>query len=232
MSNTDAATTERSAEIQAKPAPQQISRLRALTDGLYRWITMGTSFMDHSPPLHNPTESQKFRANVLLAFIGTIVFGFAIYMIQEHYHHRDAEIQVNRQRLQFLHDEIQNVTRDLPKVILLTYELSKSSAALQTKPAGVADASLGPNGVTWGQVRERFESTRRAVADLPQADVLCRRLQLYMKSPEARDAVEQLRFHLTRLFDADTMSVVEDAITQTNAAWDNVVLSLIKEFEN
>lgn len=232
MSNTDAATTERSAEIQAKPAPQQISRLRALTDGLYRWITVGTSFMDHSPPLHNPTESQKFRANVLLAFIGTIVFGFAIYMIQEHYRFRDAESQINRQRLQFLHEEVRTASKDLSKVILLTYEMSKNSAIYAARPAGVMDTDLGPDQDTWGQIRERFETARRDLANLPQGDLLCISILLYMKSPEGRDAVEQLRYHLQRMFDAETIAVVDDATVRTNEAWDRLIRALINEFNN
>src|SRR5215813_755223 len=62
---------------------------RRAADAGYEVVVKATAFMDHAPPIKEPTESQKFRANVLLTFVGSLLLAMIIvisnFMIESHF---------------------------------------------------------------------------------------------------------------------------------------------------
>lgn len=223
------------------PTPPAPGAIRVAADLAYVQLVRGTAFLDHPTPPREPTESQKFRANVLVTFIGATSFGLLMFFIQDYfrradaaiadgYRRSDAAIASNNKRLELLSAELKVFSDSMPEAILLTYKMSKLDALCRTQPQTAVDSDKAAENRTWSEVRAEFEEAREKQAKCPQADVLCQRVQLYLRTPAAKKEVEHLRKCYQRLFNATESGDVEESLRLTNTAWDDAMAALVGEF--
>jgi len=242
MNNTSSTQVNESPHIETKPARTVIRPVRKMADTIYNYIIGWTSFIENSTPHKEPTESQKFRANMLVAFIGSLVFGFAILVIQDGFRRSEEAAKSESMRLGFLHEELKEFSTAMPAAVLNTYDVARMSSLYSTKGLKATDDEMEPmTKLTWAQIYEYYEDSKGKLYSNPQSDVLCRRLQIFLKHSSARDAVEQLRQHTEELLSfehihgEDTLRMLrrcDEKLALVNNAWENAMKALADEFNN
>lgn len=210
-----------------EPKPDKRSTLRRITDGIYRGIARSTAATDPPTPRAEPTESQKFRGNLLITFVGSVVFVYGMQIIGDMAKQSQIAAERSNAQLQFFHDELKHFSENMPRVMLKTYQMNLARAqyiaATQAVPAGSAPAGSQVSAET---LYNDFRKLQDEHTQLPNGEALCHQLSLYLQDQRAIDAIEALRKAQGRLFDANTIADVTKALNEANLAWDAAMVAL------
>lgn len=200
------------------------------------------------------TESQKFIANIVIAGGLSLVVGAWLLRSEQRLKYAEAAASLERDRVSFLHQQLETFADATMRSIDANYERSKYFLMCLQRPQSCdlseactfVDASGSehtyPNPacekgspMTWGELRAAMLEWESRTLALPHPTVLCRRLQMYLRSPQAIEAAERFRASLTVLCDPeaiDNQSDLDRRLARVNGEFDELMSALRYEFSN
>lgn len=227
MSTPHTQVTGTTTDAVVETKPDRRSTLRRITDSVYRGISRATAATDPPTPRAEPTESQKFRGNLLITFVGSVVFVYGMQVVGDMAKQSQIAAERSNAQLQFFHDELKHFSENMPRVMLKTYQmnlaLANYVAATQAAPGGTPP---GAPQVSPEILYNDFRKLQDEHTLLPNGEALCHQLSLYLQDQGAIDAIEELRKAQGRLFDASTKETVNEALKKANIAWDAAMVAL------
>lgn len=209
--------------------------VRRILDWITATLVRFTQFMDHFPPIKEPTESQKFRANVLLTAIGSGLLALLVWFAQKGIE-RNGEIAAKREERaarEFVtrQDAIKHFTETFGKRVNLLYRVRKDRALLQMDwdaPRPAPDAKSLAGGKSRDEIQKRFEEARDKLAEGdPVGSCLLLEANVHLK--ETKLAVTALREEVTKLSGAEEIETIERLFETMNKLHDQMIEQIAKE---
>lgn len=235
-----------------EPKPRR--RVRRAADWTYSQCTRRTAWIDHPRVPKEPTESQKFRANVLLTCVGSLLFsviiGFAFAAYAHYTELKEGRESRQVERIAARNQAIERFTEKVPRCIYLTYRQCLDYAYLLQRPSGVKTAvapgrlarlagatdlrdSMSTDGKrTWREVSTDFAAGREEAMRWGDAAGPCLQLEGYLApGGAAAAAIKEFRLALAAMLSDNlaTPEAVEKHLEEVNALWDKATEAVSSE---
>jgi len=223
-----------------EPAPRR-GRVRRTVEGLYAALTRRTAWVDPSPPYDRPTDSQKFRANLILGAIAGLLMSGIAYAAGAYWalelETRRREWAVSSARTEAL----QRFDEKFPPALLRVYEMAATAARVE-QAREHASAQIDRGGAEsdearaavaqWEKHRDQFLTARQEWVRGGGAAGLCIVLASTCRNQATIDALAGLAASIQKLADCQCASEqeVDHLMSRINAEYDNVMTLILQEF--
>ena len=223
-------------------APRSFRPFRFVADGAQLICIKLTGWTDHAPPLKQPTESQKLRANVIGSVLAAGVLGLIIFRIERGTEREAAERaedhavamadrQTNALRFAARNDAIKSFADRFPRSLLLSMRMVEALVQYAQRPADWQDLP-GSEHDRWLAVKAGLDTSRNALSEWGDAAGPCLILEANLATQPARDAVGTLRTAVTAMLDLYDAEAYDAEVIRINALWDAAIEAVAQEIRS